>query len=64
MTTPSNESMRNKRNYRKFIKHNFGIQGFSEEEYEAWLERSKNSNPGDNPNNPWVARERKKDGEI
>jgi hypothetical protein len=56
--------MRSKRNYRKFIKHNFGIQGFSEEEYGAWLERSKNSNPGDNPNNPWVARDRQKDGEI
>jgi len=56
--------MKSKENYRKFIKNNFGTQGFSEEEYEAWLERSKNSNPGDNPNNPWVARDRKKDGEI
>jgi len=64
MTTPSRDSMKSKEAFRKFIKNNFGIQGFSEKEYRAWLERSKNSNPGDNPNNPWVARDRKNDGEI
>jgi predicted acetyltransferase len=56
--------MKSKENFRKFIKNNFGTQGFSEEEYSAWLEKSKNSNPGANPNNPWIAQERKKEREI
>lgn len=64
MTTPSDESMKSKENYRKFIKNNFGRQGLSEEQYAAWLEKSKNSNPGANPNNPWIAQERKKEREI
>jgi hypothetical protein len=60
MTTPSEESMKSKENYRRFIRHNFGIQGFSDEEYGALLERSKNSNPGADSNNPWIVREIKK----
>jgi len=52
--------MKSKENYRRFIRNNFGIQGFSEEEYGAWLERSKNSNPGADPNNPWMVRDGKK----
>ncbi len=59
MTTPSEESMKSIEKYRRFIRNNFGIQGFSEEEYGAWLERSKNSNPGADPNNPWIVRGRK-----
>jgi len=39
-------------------------QGFSEEEYEEFLERNKTSNPGANPNNPWVRAEKKKERDI
>ncbi len=60
MTTPSDESMKSKENYRKFIENNFGTQGFSEEEYGAWLERSKNADPGADHNNTWIVRDRKK----
>ena len=52
MTTPSEESMKSIEKYRRFIRNNFGIQGFSDEEYGAWLERSTNSDPGADPNNP------------
>ena len=33
MTTPSDESMKSKENFRKFIKNNFGKQGFSKNVY-------------------------------
>ena len=63
MTTPSRETMMDKLKMRRFFEEELK-QGFSEEEYEEFLERNKTSNPGANPNNPWVRAEKKKERDI
>jgi len=63
MTTPSEETMKDKLKLRKFFEEELR-QGFSQEDYEAFLERNKTNNPGANPNNPWIRAEKKKERDI
>lgn len=63
MTTPSRETLNDPIKLRKFFEEDIK-QGFSEEEYEEFLERNKTNNPGANPNNPWIRAEKKKERDI
>jgi hypothetical protein len=53
--------MKDKLKMRRFFEEELK-QGFSEEEYENFLERNKTSNPG--ANNPWIRAEKKKERDI
>lgn len=63
MTTPSRETMKDKLKLSKFFEQEIR-QGFSEEDYEEFLERNKTNNPASNPNNPWIRAEKKKERDI
>lgn len=55
--------MSDKIKMRKFFEEEIN-QGFSEEEFDAFLERNKTNNPASNPNNPWMRAEKRKERDI
>lgn len=63
MTTPSRETMKDKLKLRKFFEEEIN-QGFSEEEFDDFMEKNKTNNPASNPNNPWIRAEKKKERDI
>ena len=64
MNTPNSEHINNAKDIKKFIANNLKKQGATADEYAEWLEKSKNSNPGANPRNPWILAEKLKEREI
>lgn len=64
MTTPNDETLKSKKNFLRFYESELKPNGFTDDEFEEFLERSKNSNPGANPNNPWVIAQKKRERDI
>lgn len=64
MTTPNEETIKSKKDFLRFFESALKPNGFNDEEFEEFLERSKNSNPGANPQNPWVVAEKQRERDI
>lgn len=63
MTTPNEETIKDKNKLRRFFEQELK-QGASEEDFEKFLEMNARNNPASNPNNPWIIAEKKKERDI